>query len=357
MSDTGDMDATVTAPVPSLECRLCDVSFETVEEKRQHAKSEWHVYKIRCRVAEPGSTLTPPDNLDGISNPSTRQRNQGRKSTSTLPPANKESSDEESETDTSDLDSSDRDIFEFLPEECLFCAQCSNDFVENLSHMHQAHSFMIPFEASLAVDPQTLIWFLHMVINSYRECICCGTHRRSVEAVRQHMLSKGHCRFNVTDEMRGFYDMDALGQHTADGCSHPDDHTLRLPTGKLLAHRSQVDPSPRSRRREKTPAGPSALLASEEPNPTTGEPQALTKRDRKEQALTTQVAQLRAGDRMSLIHLPESQQRSLLAVHKKELDKAKRADRRTRSRLDHVGNKTAVHTKYYQQENPVYQCG
>lgn len=32
------------APVPAsatLECRLCEVSFTTAEEKRQHAKSEW----------------------------------------------------------------------------------------------------------------------------------------------------------------------------------------------------------------------------------------------------------------------------------------------------------------------------
>lgn len=36
--------APAPAPVPasaSLECRLCDVSFTSAEEKRLHAKSEW----------------------------------------------------------------------------------------------------------------------------------------------------------------------------------------------------------------------------------------------------------------------------------------------------------------------------
>jgi pre-60S factor REI1 len=246
---------------------------------------------------------------------------------------------------------------EFIPEECLFCNQTSKDFDENLSHMHHTHSLMVPFQSSLAVDLQTLIWFLHMVIFTYRECICCGKRRRTIEAVQQHMTSMGHCRFSVTDEMRGFYDMDSLGQQIAENRSHPDDRTLRLPSGKLLAHRSYVDPTSKSRLREKPESSASSLSAVPVSQQSEPGPQALTKRDRKEQALTTQLAHLRTGDQMSLMHLPESQQRSLLVAHKKELDKAKRAERRKRSRMDHVGNMTAVHTNYYKQEVPVYMGG
>jgi pre-60S factor REI1 len=60
---------------------------------------------------------------------------------------------------------------------------------------------------------------------------------------------------------------------------------------------------------------------------------------------------------MSLVHLSEAQQRSLLVAHKKGLDEAKRAERRKRGRMDNVGNATAVHTKYYKQEVPVYMGG
>jgi pre-60S factor REI1 len=249
-------------------------------------------------------------------------------------------------------------MVEFVPEECLFCNHTSNDFDENLSHMHQAHSLIVPFQSSLAVDVRTLIRFLHMVIFSYRECIGCGKRRRTIEAVQQHMTSMGHCRFDVTDEMSGFYNMDSLGQQTAEGRSHPDDGTLRLPSGKLLANRSNVDPSPKSRLRERSSADPSALPASQsEPAQSDTVSQALTKKDRKEQALTTQLALLRAGDQMSLMHLPESQQRALLVVQKKDLDQAKRTERRNRRRLDNVGNKTAIHTNYYKQEVPIYMGG
>lgn len=229
------------------------------------------------------------------------------------------------------------------------------DLDDNVSHMHQAHSFVVPFQSSLSVDLKTVIWYLHMVIFSYRECICCARRRRTVEAVQQHMTSMGHCRFDITDEMSEFYTVDVLAPHITETHGLPDDGTLRLPSGKLLAHRSYVDPTPKSKA---SPAGSStAALPTAQPNDDGTQPQALTKKDRQEQALTAQFSQLRTSDQMSLMHLPESQRRSLLASHKKELDKAKRAERRQRRRLDHVGNKTAIHTNYYKQEVPIYSGG
>lgn len=245
------------------------------------------------------------------------------------------------------------EIAEFAPEECLFCNRTSNDFDENLSHMRQAHSLFVPFESSLTVDHRTLVWFLHMLIFSYRECICCGKRRRTVEAVQQHMISLGHCRFNVTEEMGEFYHMDAPGEHP-EGQSHPDEHTLRLPSGKLLGHRSSPNSASKMKLEGRSLGGQSTLPTSQENDAGT---QVLTKRDQKEQALMARFSQLRTGDQMSLMHLPESQQRSLLAAQKKEVDEAKRAERRRRRRVDNVGNKTAIHTKYYKQEVPIYQGG
>lgn len=313
-------------------------------------------------MAAPGTTIFPPGSPPKRSTPSARRQKADWRAT--LEPAqadaSEESYDDESESD-SDTSSSGKDMVEFIPEECLFCNHTSNDFDENLSHMHQTHSLMVPFQSSLAVDLRTLVWFLHMVIFSYRECICCGKRRRTVGAVQQHMVSMGHCRFDVTEEMNGFYDMDSLGKQAAEVLSHPDDGTLRLPSGKLLANRSYVDPASKGRLREKPPvsaAGPSTLPTSQsEPEQSDTVSHALTKRDRKEQALTTQLARLRKGDQMSLMHLSESQQRALLVAQKKELDQAKRAERRNRRRLDNVGNKTAIHTNYYKQEVPVYMGG
>ncbi|KAL2177186.1 C2H2 type zinc-finger-domain-containing protein [Thermothelomyces heterothallicus CBS 202.75] len=357
-----------STPAPSRalrECLLCDLKFSSPEEKRQHAKSDWHVYKIRCRVAEPGTiTIPPPDTPKPSTSSSSRRPDRRRKSASpSSPRTDHEGSEEDSESDTS----SDRDVVEFTPEQCLFCNHASNDFDENLSHMHQSHSLVVPLQSSLVVDLQTVIWFLHMVIFSYRECICCGKRCRTAEAVRQHMTSMGHCRFNVTDEMRGFYDPDSLARQATEGRARPDDdHTLRLPSGKkLLAHRSHhVGPSPRSRQRDKPPVGPSTLPpgSSQPAGPSDradagSQALAVTRKDRREQALAAEFGRLRAGDRTSLVHLPPSQQRSLLLTYKKELDEARRAERRKQRRLDDVGNKTAIHTKYYKQEVPIYQGG
>jgi pre-60S factor REI1 len=44
ISNTIMEDPTSPSPAPGralLECLLCDLSFDTTEEKRQHAKSEW----------------------------------------------------------------------------------------------------------------------------------------------------------------------------------------------------------------------------------------------------------------------------------------------------------------------------
>lgn len=272
--------------------------------------------------------------------------------------------------------------------------------------MRQSHSLIVPLPSALVVDLQTVIWFLHMVIFSYRECICCGKRRRTVEAVQQHMTSTGHCRFDVTEEMRGFYDPDLLArQASLDGgrAQLNDDHTIKLPSGKLLAHRSSsssssshhVEPSSprrmtttttttvmmtmRSRQRDKPhvhrPSASALRACGSSSQPTTSpddradagsQALAVTTREeeeeeedrtKKERVLAAELGQLRISDRTALAHLPPPQQRSLLLTYKKALDGAKRAERRTQRRLDNVGNKTAVHTKYYKQEVPIYQGG
>lgn len=228
--------------------------------------------------------------------------------------------------------------------------------------MATAHSLTIPYPSALTVDLQTLMWFLHMVIFSYRECICCGRRKRSVEAVRAHMLSTGHCRFDVGEEMESFYDMDELRKSAPDMGSKPDEQTLRLPSGKLLGHRSYSDQNPLRRQRERSPQT-AALPSSSGPQPTTttttttGSQALTTKKDRRDAALGTALAGLSRGEQMALQHLPASQQRSLLVRHKKALDRAKRAETRKRGKLDRVGDKMAVHTNYYKQEVPVYMGG
>lgn len=259
-------------------------------------------------------------------------------------------SDEESEGDVS----SDEEAPEFVPEDCLFCSHSSKDFDSNMSHMHQTHSLAIPFQKSLAVDLETLVWYLHLVIFAYRECICCGKRRRTIEAVQQHMTTTGHCRFNMTEEMSEFYDLPSLKEQNAAQFSQIDDQTLRLPSGKLLTHRSYVEPSLKSKLRETSSAGPSSISAATGKD---GSSQALTKKDRKEQAITTQLSSLRASERSSLMHLSSSQQRSLLLAGRKKINEARRTERRLQGGVENLGNYYKKPTSLNNVENPVKKAG
>ncbi|CRK23691.1 hypothetical protein BN1723_013082 [Verticillium longisporum] len=357
----------IRQPQALTSCRLCDLSFSNVAEKRQHAKSDWHIYKILCRVAEEGTVMAPPESAG---RPSTRRGTPERAAPISAASACAEMQDQDTTSDEDDDDDDANDspseanpnMVKFIPSACLFCPETSRDFEASLSHMHQAHSLAIPFPSSLAVDPQTLLWFLHMTIFSYRECICCGTRRRTVVAVQQHMRAAGHCRFSVTPEMNELYDLNSLARRASALDVRPGAHALRLPSGKLLAHRAQAAGT--RLRDAGAGARPSLLAAAPYAagHPAAGrdgaEPVlALARRDRREQALAAGMARLRAADRMSVLHLPLGQQRALLVARTKELDGAKRAEWRTRGRRDHVGNVTAIHTNYYKQEVPVYMSG
>ncbi|EEY21567.1 TRI15 [Verticillium alfalfae VaMs.102] len=340
------------------------------------AAADHRVASTKFDVAwrDQGTVMAPPE---GVDRPSTRRGQRER--AAPIPGASAHAEIQDQEAAHDDADNADDDdaedspseaetnIVKFIPSTCLFCHETSRDFETSLSHMHQAHSLAIPFQSSLAVDLQTLVWFLHMTIFSYRECICCGTRRRTVEAVQQHMRAAGHCRFTVTAEMSELYDLDSLHRPALALDVRPDAHTLRLPSGKLLAHRARAA-EPATARTRLRDDGAGAQLSLLDAAPLAAEPpsagqdgaepvRALARRDRKEQALTAGMAQLRAADRMSLVHLPLGQQRSLLVARKNALDGAKRAERRTRGRRDHVGNMTAIHTNYYKQEVPVYMSG
>ncbi|KAF5685934.1 tol [Fusarium circinatum] len=130
---------------------------------------------------------------------------------------------------------------EFVPGHCLFCTKDSSTLDESMKHMHIAHGFNIPFQEFLAVDLETLVSYLHFVTNTYRECICCGTRRSTVEGIRHHMLAKGHCRFDISPETEEFYEIpqyeDALGGRKQD-TSDP----VRLPSGRIISHRKQEEP-------------------------------------------------------------------------------------------------------------------
>jgi pre-60S factor REI1 len=255
---------------------------------------------------------------------------------------------------------------DFDPAQCLFCNHINSGLDDNLAHMLKMHGLFIPDKGRLVVDAETLIAYFHLIIFGYFECLYCNTQRSSAEAAQQHMMGKGHCKFDVSSEdseFRDFYDFDSSHENDDEedaGTSakrltlpfvQPDGTSLRLPSGKTLSHHSSRKPRPQQYKNRPDTDSTSSQL---DPNPPTSSQStsdsapsrygsgALTKAEKRDFAFTNQLVYLRADDRRSLMHLPTSQQRALLAAQKKQMDKARRAERMMHSRVERMGNKTLM---------------
>ncbi|TPX41413.1 hypothetical protein SeLEV6574_g06101 [Synchytrium endobioticum] len=80
--------------------------------------------------------------------------------------------------------------------DCLFCFHKSADFESNMSHMTKAHSFFIP-DMEYLPDISALIAYLAEKVSVHNICLYCNGRGRSfhsLEAVRKHMIDKGHTK-------------------------------------------------------------------------------------------------------------------------------------------------------------------
>lgn len=253
--------------------------------------------------------------------------------------------------------------YEFDACQCLFCNQINIDLDENLRHMSKAHGLQVDL-ANLLVDTETLLAYLHFVISEYYECLYCGTQRSTRQAVQQHMMGKGHCRYDVASEsaeIRDFYDCSSSesdakegvqqrlsAMRITDNSSLPPKARLRKPRPPKRSDRHHSDlPEPHVDQALPTATPPSlASHMGEEPSwDTTERPsgslEALSARALKQEVThDKQLSRLRANDLRSLMHLTVSQQRALLATHHNQMEKARRTEQVKRSNLDRAGNHT-----------------
>ncbi|KAJ3349157.1 hypothetical protein HDU83_000715 [Entophlyctis luteolus] len=97
--------------------------------------------------------------------------------------------------------------------DCLFChAHKSASLEENMGHMAAAHSFFVP-DLEFLVDLEGLVRYLGEKISIGNVCLYCNGRGRtlhSLEAVRGHMIDKGHCKIDYENggeqEVAEFYD-------------------------------------------------------------------------------------------------------------------------------------------------------
>ncbi|EHK44875.1 uncharacterized protein TrAtP1_003035 [Trichoderma atroviride] len=318
---------------PSL-CRLCDVKFDSPSEWRQHAKSDWHVYNLRMKIAEPGAVISPP-----LASQSTKR---------TSSPKGKKAVEVEDDANLNDEsgDDSDGDVdggtelsaqLEFNSGQCLFCGEKHENFGENLEHMSKAHSFTIPQPAYLIVEPETLVGYLHLVIHGNGECILCAARRSTVEGIQHHMTAKGHCRFNVASDLAEFYDVPSREYQAGE-------KSLRLPSGRLLSHRTGPSRSALARiarqSAERHLEDSTTTALATRPNESELVPAQNNDDNPPLAAPSTQLSQLSRGDQQSLAHLPDHEVRSLLATSARAIDQSKREEQHSQLGLAQAGNTT-----------------
>lgn len=286
-----------------------------------HAKSEAHVQALRNRAAASGLIEQPTEDSDTFSH------------TSNDPEDERSSTDDETGDENETSGSA---IPEFDSTKCIICTHNDESFDKSLIHMETAHGLRIPFRDHLIVDLETVIWYLYFLVATYRECIYCGTRRRTVEGIQQHMRDKGHCRIELTDEMQEFYDLEGLKAHGRENAVSVDNESLRLSSGKILSHRD----APTTKPRRTSPQ--EETQENRVPLPSHAASDALTARDKKDAALASQLARLSVKDQQSLMHLTSSEQRSFLLQRKKEMDAVRRAERKMRLKTERLSNKTMM---------------
>ncbi|ORZ17978.1 C2H2 type zinc-finger-domain-containing protein [Absidia repens] len=283
-------------PLPTnalFTCLACQIAFPTSERQRSHYRTDWHKYNLKRKVAElapvsaeqfaqkvlaVGREEAEKANLiyecgvcrrsylneNSFSNhlKSKKHRELEFKPTTSSATAssasdattNKKvqghrqqlfSDDEEVEHHHMDheqqsvdggqgvnVDGSDRSIVS-----CLFCPHASDQFNTNLQHMVLQHGFFLP-DAEYLMDAPGLISYLYDKVVQGHICLFCNDKSkewRSVEAVRAHMVDKGHCKMAYDDSedpqaLLEFYDFGPIDMNALD--SH-DDMVLRGADGNL----------------------------------------------------------------------------------------------------------------------------
>lgn len=250
---------------------------------------------------------------------------------------------------------------DYTSAQCLFCNIDSSTTGHNVEHMSKAHDMFIPDQEDLD-DMEGLLSYLFNIITEFHECLFCGKTKETVEGLRSHMIDKGHCRIAFDEELDQFYDFEGgsadgaeqemVGEDEenveAEKASPPrehdfyqdGDHELRLPSGRILGHRSLSRYYRQNLHSYPTPAERAdrrAITATEATNGDNPRP------NRPGHQLATG-----ARGEMGMIGVSEFEKRALRATEKKALKQEARARNENEWRV----NKESNHQKHYRVSGP-----
>ncbi|XP_055844698.1 cytoplasmic 60S subunit biogenesis factor ZNF622 [Episyrphus balteatus] len=283
-------------------CINCNIKLANAEFHREHYKTDWHRYNLKRRIAS-----LPPVTADEFQNRVLQMRNadtaaieekqtslycnacrkqfssqcshdnhlNSKKHKENLTKFNDINGDSKEITTKSlvqpkqhpmmveedeSIEEVDSDEWEdvgpnpIADNNCIFCDEHSEDLVDNLKHMSVAHSFFIP-DAEFCTDLEGLLFYLGDKVCNHFICLWCNDRGKTfytLDAVRKHMIDKGHCQMLhegiALAEYTEFYDYSSSYPDNKDGMDideefvpdllDGDEYQLVLPSGAVIGHRS-----------------------------------------------------------------------------------------------------------------------
>ncbi|XP_053657683.1 cytoplasmic 60S subunit biogenesis factor ZNF622 [Anopheles marshallii] len=243
----------------SLYCKACRKVFKSKNAHDNHLDSRKHKDNLQQYLAQSNETIEALSS--GTSNPMETELEISVKSTRAATRAATAAADK-TEGDVEMLEDGDSDEWEDVEFEnpierndCIFCPHHSEDLLENIKHMSIVHSFFIP-DAEFCIDVEGLLTYLAEKVCRDYICLWCNERGRtfySMDAVRNHMTEKGHCKMlhegGALAEYVDFYDysssypdhedgMDVDAELETPGTLDGDEYQLVLPSGNVIGHRS-----------------------------------------------------------------------------------------------------------------------
>lgn len=207
-SQAADLEAQVEAS-KSRECLACKKTFASAAAYENHLKSKKHIenvnkYTTTCQVVRILETT-------GKGKPSSKILEQ-----EIILPENATEADIDAAIEKHVANSKGR----LEISDCLYCPRGFDSLEECIEHMHVTHSFYIP-DIDYLKDLPGLMRHLSDKVSVWHSCLSCGSETRqpfsTLEAVRRHMLDKGHNKIRYDDEgsseLADFFDYSTLNRH------------------------------------------------------------------------------------------------------------------------------------------------
>jgi pre-60S factor REI1 len=173
----------------SLYCKACKKFFKTKNAHDNHLGSKKHRDSLKAFLE---NHANEDDQQIRVSVPTAEVIEEKRKQLGI-----EEDEDEDMDVESVDSDEWDDDTENPIANNnCIFCDHHSSNLVKNLKHMSIDHSFFIP-DAEFCSDVEGLLSYLAEKVCRDFICLWCNEKGRtfySIQAVRQHMMEKGHTK-------------------------------------------------------------------------------------------------------------------------------------------------------------------